>query len=230
VFVAPIKDSDEWAGKLEFLPAVEPSFAEASDEFKTSEFGSSLALSKGTLFVGAPADPNFETQIEGTGAVWTFDYSGGAFKAGARAYGPSADARFGASLAVSRGEDGAYLVVGAPGSGTGGEAFRYKVVRGEDGSTTLEADGHYAALPGKAGDRMGAAVSVSGSPIGTWALSGAPANPKGGQGGGGYLFTDAAEKPGWFDVPDIIPTPVRWGGQPLDSMKKYSPQISHYLS
>lgn len=216
-------------GAFEFGDPLGPSFPGAAEDFKTTEFGASVALGGAVLAVGAPNDPNPAAQIESTGSVWVYEWVAGTFVAGTALYGPAQGAKFGASVAIGAADSGGSLFVGAPGSNAG-EAFRYAAGKGGDGKVSFTPEGQYAPIIGKPGDRFGAAVSTSASPLGTWAFVGAPGNPKGGQDGGGYLFVEGEKKPVWMDPPDISVTQVRWGGQPLDNWKKYTPQITRYLS
>ena len=98
--------------------------ASASDRL-----GDSIALEGDRLFVGAPL------LRSGTGGVFVFDRIDGVFCAqGGLPSSGDAQGRFGTSLASSQGR----VVVGAPLSGTGGEAFASRPV--QDRALTLEAE------------------------------------------------------------------------------------------
>jgi hypothetical protein len=229
VYVGRTTEAGSWTSPFRFGEAMVPTFPDAADDFRTSGFGTSVAMIGGvTLAVGSPSDPNFADQIEGTGAVWIYSYREDAFVAtdgGASIYGPSADSKFGTSVAFS--EAGRHLVVGAPGAG---RAYRYISETG-DGSAAFIQDAEYASLVGKAGDRFGAAVAASTCPLGSWCLVGAPGNPKAQLDGGGFLYVDGEPVPTWMDTPRLIAQPpLRWGGMPPDWWKKWTPQIPKYLS
>jgi hypothetical protein len=194
-----------------------------------------------TLVVGSPNDPNFTDMIEGTGAVWIYNYRDGHFVAGesdARLYGPGENYQFGTSLAFAEAppsEEGpsariqaTHLVVGAPG---GGRAYRFAndQIDGSPGGLTFSPEAEYAALVGKPGDRFGAAVAASTSPHGAWCFVGGPGDAALGSDGGGFLYVDGPA-PTWMQTPGLVSTPtLKWGGMPTDWWKKWTPGITAYL-
>lgn len=218
----------EWTSPFKFMDPIVPLFPQA-DDFETQNFGTAVALTGGTtLAVGAPGDPNFEEEIEATGALWLYSHKDGAFaEEGARLYGPTAEGEFGTSVAfpeTAPGVKAAFLVVGAPGAGAG-DAFRFL-----DAGEGFKPDQQFASLPGKPGDHFGRAVAASDFSHGTWCLVGAPGSPKAGQDGGGFLFVEGDPKPGWMPMPALVTNPpLRWGGMAPDWWKKFTPQIERYL-
>ena len=227
-YVGRTAKAGEWTSPFKFADPLLPSFPDA-DDFETQNYGSSVALTGGTLLaVGAPNDPNFEAEIEDTGAVWLYGHQDGTFVAeGERLYGPTEGGAFGSSIAFPESAPGVkagFVVVGAPGAGAG-EAFRF-VDTGEG----YKADQQFAALPAKPGDHVGRAVAASEFKNGTWCLVGATGAPKAGQEGGGYLFAEGEPKPGWMAMPALVANPpLRWGGMAPDWWKKFTPQIEKYL-
>ncbi len=113
-----------------------------------SGFGSALAAAEGVLVVGAPQ--------EGPGVAYAYDGGGG--EAGSQGpvqrlewSGAEAGARFGASVAT----DGAVVLVGAPGAGSGAGAVVW--FERTEGGEWMEAG----VLEG-AGDAFGSSVAVEG--------------------------------------------------------------------
>lgn len=195
---------------------------------RTAGFGTSVALTGGSILaVGSPGDPN-RSGADGAGSVWIYRDGDGTFVTGEDApelSGAAAGSAFGQAVAFSdTGSAGAsHLLVGAPGSAAGG-AFRYEV------GDTLSPSGEYAAITGKPGDRFGTAVAVSTCAVGSWGLVAAPGYAKAQQDGGGFLFVDGEPTPKWMDAPAVSTAlPVRWGAQPPDFWKKYTPEIPKYL-
>jgi hypothetical protein len=246
VYVGRTPEDGSWGSPFQFSHTLVPSFPDAADDFRTSGFGTSVALTGGvTLAVGSPNDPNFADQIEGTGAVWIFNYVGGAFVGGTSIYGPAEGAQFGCSVAFPEtsptdvAEDkhaltqADQLIVAAPGQVAGRPAcaYRYLNVR-EDGSSegaTFTEDMRFLRSSGKDGDRFGSAVAAARYQDGTWCFVGAPGNPTAGQEGGGYIFTDAEPLPTWMDTPSLVTSPpLRWGGLAPDWWKKFTPEIPRY--
>ena len=134
---------------------------------------------------------------------------------------------FGSALAfpeTSPGLRADHLVVGAPGAGAG-DAFRF-VEAGDE----LKMDKQFASLPGKPGNRFGAAVATSTFQHGSWAFVVAPGAPKANQDGGGFLFVDGDQLPSWMQIPSLLSAPaLRWGGLATDWWKKFTPEIPRYL-
>jgi FG-GAP repeat len=251
VYVGRTTQPGAWTSPFRFGPALVPSFPEADDEFRTSGFGTAIALSGGvTLAVGSPNDPNFDAMIEGTGAVWIFNYTDGAFaanEAGIRLYGSAEGRMFGSTLAfpeTSPSDVGKekyalpqaeHLVVGAPGlvAGEPASAYRYvnELVDGNPTGATFTEDAQFVNSAREEGDRFATAVAASTSEYGAWCLVGSPGNAKAGQDGGGYLYVDQDPPPTWMDPPVLVTTQaLRWGGMPPDWWKKFTPQIPKYLS
>lgn len=227
-YVGRTTQAGEWTSPFEFGPALLPSFPDLED-FKTQGFGSSVGLTGGSLLaVGAPHDPNFDDQVEDTGAVWLYQYTDGAFVAADyRVYGPTSEGNFGLSLAFPETAPGArsgYLVVGAPGAGVG-DVYRFA-----DTGDRFKLDRQFASLAGKPGNRFGAGVAVSEFANGSWCFAAAPGIPKSGQDGGGFLYVDGETRPKWLEVPALVSAPaLRWGGLATDWWKKFTPEIPRYL-
>ena len=229
VYYGRTAERGTWAS-MQFGEPLVPTFPDAGEDVKTSDFGRAIALTGGvTLAVGSPNDPNPGEKIEGTGAVWIYNFQDGSFVsdgAGAALFGAAADAKFGTSVAFSRGSSAgpAHLVVGAPGAN---RAYRY--VNPGDGKP-LTQDAEYASFVGKDGDRFGTSVAASSNESGVWCVVGSPGVPSAGQDGGGFLFVDGDPAPKWMDAPALIAEPpVRWGGLNPDWWKKWTPQIPKYL-
>ncbi len=228
VYVARTAEAGNWTSPFRFGEPLVPSFPE-SDDFATQNYGSALAMTGGSvLAVGAPDDPNFDEQIEGTGAVWLYTYSDAGFvPAQVRLYGPTEGGNFGSSVAfpeTAPGTRAGYMVVGAPGAGPGAA---YRFVEAGDGYKLGQ---ELASLPGKPGNRFGAAVSASDYQNGAWCLVGAPGVVKAGQDGGGFVFADAERAPRWMNPPTLVTSPpIRWGGLAPDWWKKFTPEIARYL-
>ncbi|HLY37866.1 MAG TPA: beta-propeller fold lactonase family protein [Candidatus Binatia bacterium] len=145
------------------------------------ELGSATTITASTVNVGAPGD---DTHGEFGGAVQRFDAVSGALLGTIADPGNGAHDRFGLSLAaVPRGDGGADLLVGAPGTAGGGAAYLF--------------DGSNAALlqtitnPGQGGgDGFGFAVTaVDDGTGGSNLVIGAPFDSSTAQHGGAvYLF------------------------------------------
>ena len=226
-YVGRTSEAGAWT-PVQFFPALLPEFPDIED-FKTQNFGTSVALSGGSLLaVGAPNDPNFDDQIEDTGAVWLYRYGEGGFVAtDYRLYGPVAEGNFAQALAfpeTAPGANAGHLLVGAPGAGAG-EAFRF-VETGD----RLKLDKQFSSLPGKPGNRFGGAVATSQFQHGDWSFVAAAGVPKAGQDGGGFLFVEGDPNPVWLNAPALVSAPaMRWGGLATDWWKKFTPEIESYL-
>jgi hypothetical protein len=248
VYVGRTTQEGTWTTPFQFGEPLVPTFADAADDFRTTGFGTSIALTGGvTLAVGSPDDPNFAAQIEGTGAVWIFNSTDGAFVANepGRIYGSAEGSKFGSSVAFPETSpsdigaeklsltQGEHLLVGAPGVAAGQPACAYRyvndLVSGNPGGASFTQDGRFVSSNSQEGDRFASAVSTSTFRLGAWCLVGAPGNPKADQEGGGYLYVDAEPAPTWMDIPALITSPpFRWGGLAPDWWKKFTPQIPRY--
>jgi hypothetical protein len=234
VYVGRTAEPGTWPSSFEFGPAIGPVFPViegAEDAFETTSFGTSVGLTGGsTLLIGAPDDPNFIEEIEGTGAVWIYKDVDGAFvQLDERLYGPAEGARFGHSLSLPRRHGAPHeaadeLVVGAPGA-----AVAYRCRRNPDG------DGFVREMPlvrisGKRPDGFGWSVAASGYQHGTWHLVVAPGDAKAGVDSGGFLYADGGDRPTWLAIPPLMANPpIRWGGLNYDWWKKFTPGIETYV-
>jgi hypothetical protein len=249
VYVGRTTEPGKWTSPFQFGPALIPTFPDASDDFHTEAFGTSIALTGGVLLaVGAPNDPNFEEMVEGTGAVWLFSYADGSFvpnETQAHLYGPLEGMKFGTSVAFPEtsptASNGApysragHLLVGGPGPVSGQPACAYRYVNdagdGSAAGVSFTQDAEYVGSSPQEGDGFGRAVAASGYQHGVWSLIGAAGNPKADMTGGGYLYADGEPAPTWMDTPALVSAPpLRWGGMPPDWWKKFTPQIERYLS
>jgi hypothetical protein len=249
VYVGRTTEPGKWTSPFQFGPALIPTFPDAADEFHTEGFGASVALAGGVMLaVGAPNDPNFEEEIEGTGAVWLFTWADGSFvpnETQAHLYGPLEGMAFGASVAIpetspadSNGalySPAAHLFVGAPGAVSDQPTSVYRFVNDSgDGPITggpFTPDAQYVGSSPQEGDGFGRAVAAASYQGGVWSMVGAAGNPKAEVPGGGYLYVDGAPAPTWMDTPTLISAPpLRWGGMPPDWWKKFTPQIERYLT
>ncbi len=175
VYVGRTTEPGKWTSPFQFGPALIPAFPDAADEFHTEGFGASVALTGGVMLaVGAPNDPNFEEEIEGTGAVWLFTWADGSFvpnETQAHLYGPLEGMAFGASVAIpetspadSNGalySPAAHLFVGAPGAVSDQPTCVYRFVNDSgDGPITggsFTADAQYVGSSPQEGDGFGRA-------------------------------------------------------------------------
>jgi hypothetical protein len=229
VYAARTKEPGTWTSPFRLGDPLVPTFPNAPEDFRTSGFGSSVAVSRGqTLAVGSPGDPNFETETEETGAVWIYNEVDGAFVASEeRLFGTSASGMFGTSVAFGEGPADApvsYLVVGVPGAST---AIRYQY---DPAGLKFTQDAEFTRADGKAESRFGCSVAVSSYQNGVWSLVGAPGNPKGGLGGGGFLFAQGEPAPTWMQPPSLLTEPAfRYVGQKMDWWQRYTPKIPKYL-
>jgi hypothetical protein len=235
VYVGQTSEAGAWPNRFRFEETLEPQFPDGiPEDFSTTEWATSLAMTGGvTLAVGAPADPNFEKEIEGTGAVWIYNRVDGRFvvkDVGGSLYGDDADARFGSSIAFSPSSvsdsgisQGGHLLVGVPGSRT---AIRYA---NEEGKAFTRAE-QYTCYGGKKGDKFGSAVAISDHANGPWGVVAASGDAAAEIEGGGYLFAEGETGMKWADPPVLAESPrFRWFNGGLDSYKKYTPRIERYL-
>jgi hypothetical protein len=250
VYVGRTTEPGSWAAPFPFDPPLRPTFPDAADDFRTAGFGASIAMTGGvTLAVGSPNDPNFDAQIEGTGAVWIFNHKDGSFQADEAVppiYGATEGSKFGSSVAFAPtapsdtgGEKQAltpaeHLLVGAPGPVPGEPAYAYRYSNGGGGDSpagaTFAQAAQFVGSSGQQGDGFATAVAISTFQHGTWCLVGVPGNAKAEQDGGGYLYVDGEPVPTWMDTPVLLAAPpLRWGGLAPDWWKKFTPQIPNYL-
>lgn len=232
-YVGRTGEKGTWPPSFQFGPAIAPVFPimeDAEEAFETTGFGTALALIGGsTLLVGAPDDPNFEDEIEGTGAVWIYKDAAGTFEPlEERMYGPVEGGRFGHSLAVRRGgaadEASEELIVGAPGAGV---AYRCRRNTGAEG---FARETPLVRINGKRPDSFGWAVSGSAYQNGTWYFVAAPGDAKAGVDSGGFLYADGDPRPTWMETPPLAANPpIRWGGLNQDWWKKFTPGIETYV-
>lgn len=243
VYVGRTTERDSWPNRFSFDQAIEPQFPDfIPEDFRTAEYGSSVAMTGGALLaVGAPADPNFEKEIEGTGAVWIYNLVDGKFvpkELGGSLWGDDADHRFGSAVAfphtvASGSGDTAtvaqadHLVVGAPGGRAG---YRYDNAGGKD----FPLGQQYKCYGGKKGDGYGAAVATSVHASGPWSLVGAAGKPAGGDDGevdgGAYLYAEGESGLSWADPPALLELPhFNWFNSEPASYKQFTPKIERYL-
>ncbi|HWE56042.1 MAG TPA: hypothetical protein VG435_11040 [Acidimicrobiales bacterium] len=233
VYVGATTEAGEWPNRFSFGQVINPQFPDViSDDFTTTEFGTSVAMTPGVLAIGAPADPNFEEEIEGTGAVWLYQWKDGQFEVkqeGGSAYGPSEDARFGSAIAfppvdpAAPGIPAEQLLVSVPGR-RAGAVF--------DISSDLEMSGReeLTCYGGKAGDRFGSSVAIASHPDGPWSIVGAPGDPASEIDGGGYVYAEGASGMKWSDPPVMVELPhFRWFGQDPEIFKRFTPKVERYL-
>jgi hypothetical protein len=250
-YVGRTTEQGVWTTPFQFGEPLVPTFPSADDDFRTSGFGASVALTGGvTLAVGSPNDPNFAAMIEGTGAVWIYSYVDGSFVAntsGAPIYGSAEGRKFGSSVAFPElppSDDGKeprtltqaeHFLAGAPGvvAGEPARAYRYlnDPVNGNPGGVTFTQDAQFVTSNRAEGDRFATAVAASSYALGTWCLIGALGNAKAGQDGGGYIYVDGETRPTWMETPTLVTSPpLRWGGLPADWWQKFTPEIPKYLT
>jgi hypothetical protein len=237
VYVGHTTAPGEWPGRWQFSQVIEPKFPDFIDEdFRTADFGTSVALAGGiTLAVGSPSDPNFELEIEGTGAVWIYSRSGREFvlvQEGGSLYGPEADARFGSAVAFpptlldgsGPAAEDLSLLVAAPGLR---QAFLHAT---EDGQSFRVRE-VYSCFGGKNGDGFGQAIGITLVGADPWSVVGAPGRRAESISGGGYLYAEGGAAMGWLDPPDLVEDPhLRWMGLGMDVIKRYTPQNETYYS
>jgi hypothetical protein len=154
-------------------------------------FGKSLALSHGTLIVGAPSRRGIAGQAA-AGAVYLFSLADGGQPVGElRPLREAADAQFGSSVAVS----GSSLAVGAIGAGGTGAVYVFTLANGTwTQQAPLAPDLAHAAV----GERFGDAVAIDDN-LGLVA-AGAPLSSAGAAwGGAAFLFQRHGDA--WDAVP-----------------------------
>jgi hypothetical protein len=117
-----------------------------------------------------------------------------------------------------------YLVVGAPGASS---AIRYEY---EPAGPKVTTDTEFTRADGKTEGGFGHSVAISSYGNGVWSLVGAPGNPTGGLGGGGFLYADGEPAPAWMQPPEVLSSPTaRYSGNNLESWQKFTPKIPKYL-
>ncbi len=248
VFVGRTAEPGKWT-TFNFDEPLVPVFPDADEDFRTAGFGTCVALTGGaTLAVGSPNDPNFDELIEGTGAVWTYNYVDGAFVEGkTRLYGGAEGRNLGSSVAFPETTpeddgDGGYalpqaqfLLVGAPGAVAGEPACAY--VYGNDVESDQPAGETFSLFTElvnssrQEGDQFGAAVAASEFQNGSWSLVGVPGDPSSSIAGGGYLYAHGEPAPTWMDFPTLVEgTGLRWGALDVEAWKRFTPKIEKYLT
>ena len=165
-----------------------PAFAQqaelqASPGKAGNEFGSSTAISGGTMVVGSPMATVGGNVSQGTVFVFTDTATGWVQTSEITAYDGAAGDEFGTSVSIS----GGMMVVGAPfhavgANGGQGEAYVYT-----ESSLGWTWAAEFTASDGAAGDNFGASVAVSGNTV----VVGAPLHTVGANAGQGaaYVFT-----------------------------------------
>lgn len=152
----------------------------ADDGNADDRFGHALAISKGSLLIGAP---NQDAKGSDSGAAYVFVQSGAAFAQQKKLL--SADGAAGDSLGSSVALDGDSALIGAPNDDDAGQSSgsAYIFVRA---GTSWSQQKKLGALSGLASDRFGSAVAI----VGDTALVGAPgSNAAAVDAGAGYLFS-----------------------------------------
>jgi hypothetical protein len=186
--------------------------------------------------------------IEGTGAVWIFNYVDGSFVENqTRLYGSAEGRTLGFSLAFPEtipsdvGEErpalsqAEYLLVGAPGAVDGEPACAYVYVNDPEAESpagaTFTVEAQLVNSSRQEGDRFASAVAASTFQNGSWSFVGVAEDSKAGIDGGGYLYAHGEPAPTWMDIPALVESsPLRWGGADLDAWKRFTPQIQKYLT
>ncbi len=161
----------------------------ASDGAQDDSFGTAVAVSGGTVVVGAPCHPGSASGSCGPGAAYVFTQSGGTWTQQAKL--TASDGKAGDDFGWSVGVDGSTIVVGAPGHTVGpnaGEGAAYVFVQS---GATWSQQSELTASGGAADDNFGTSVSVSGST----AVAGAPYHTVGSNSGQGaaYVFVGSGE-------------------------------------
>jgi hypothetical protein len=236
VYVGATTEPGVWPSRWSFDQTIEPKFPDYIDEeFRTAEFGTSVAMAGGTtLAVGSPADPNFELEIEGTGAVWIYHRTDGQFaleQEGGSMYGKGEEARFGTTIAFpsihTAAEPGAaasHLVVGAPGARS---ALLY--VSGGPGQPFSES-ADFTAFGGKKGDKFATAVATSSNNGAPWSVVAAPGDKAENIEGGGYLYAQGSSGMTWLEPPVMVEEPaIRWCGSDTYTFIRFTPTVEKYL-
>jgi hypothetical protein len=248
VYVGRTTEQSKWT-TFTFGDPLVPTFPDADEDFRTEGFGTSIALTGGaTLAVGSPNDPNFDELIEGTGAVWFFNYADGSFvESKVRLYGGAEGRNLGSSLAFPEtapldvGADrlalpqAEYLLVGAPGTVEGGAACAYVYVNDPESDSpagaAFELNTDLVNSSRQQGDRFATAVAASGFQNGSWSLVGVPEDSGAGIVGGAYLYVHGEPAPTWMETPELVEgSALRWGGADVDSWRRFTPKIEKYLT
>jgi hypothetical protein len=236
VYVGWTEVPGDWPGRWTYQQVIEPKFPDfIDDEFRTSEFGSSVAIGGGLILaVGSPADPNFEKEIEGTGAVWLYGRGENGFdliQEGGSLYGDDADAQFGRVIAFPVAvatDDGSFpygsyhLVCAAPGSR---QVALYSTEDGRDYTTVDE----FKPYSGKAGDGFGQAVGITVTDGEPWCVVGAPGDFSASIDGGGYLFAPGVDGMKWLPAPTAFEEPMmNWMTNPFEHIQGVTPEPYDY--
>jgi hypothetical protein len=166
-----------------------PAVPQAGDRF-----GESLAVSHGTLIVGAPGRSGIAGQAA-AGAVYLFPLAGGGQPVGElRPLQEAADAQFGSSVSAS----GSSLAVGAVGAGGHGAVYVFALANGSwTQQAALVSDLAHAAVD----ERFGQAVAID-DDLGLLA-AGAPLSSTGAPYGGAALLFQRYDD-AWDAVPGTI--------------------------
>lgn len=235
VYIGWTETPGDWPSRWTYQQVIEPKFPDFIDEeFRTSGFGSSVAMGGGyILAIGSPADPNFEKEIEGTGAVWLYSRGENGFdliQEGGSLYGDDAEAQFGKAIAfpspvASDGEFpyGSYhLVCSAPGSR---QVALYSTDDGQN-YTQQEAFKPYS---GKPGDGFGQAVGITVTDGEPWCVVGAPGDHAASIDGGGYLFAPGVDGMKWLAAPAGFEEPMmNWMTGAFDNYQGVTPEPYDY--
>ena len=154
--------------------------------------GSSVALAGEQLVVGVP-----DYDINDTGAVYAWQRQGNDWQSGQtiQAAVPDANARFGAAVSI----DGSTLVVGAPSTGSSGEAGAVFIFDW-DGSNWVQQQ-KLLASDGVADDEFGYAVSLTGDVL----LVGAPGRQVDGYADSGMVYAFRRAAGGFVETSTISP-------------------------
>ena len=249
VYVGRTSEPGKWPTSFAFDEPLSPTFPDADEDFRTEGFGSAVALTGGaTLAVGSPNDPNFDDMIEGTGAVWIFNYVDGSFVEGkTRLYGAQEGRNLGSSLAFPEtipsdgGEErpalsqAQYLLVGAPGAVEGEPACAYVYLNDPESESpagaTFTLEVQLTNSSRQLGDQFASAVAASEFQNGSWSLVGVAEDSGAGLVGGGYLYVHGEPAPSWMDTPTLLASsPLRWGGADVDAWRPFTPQVQKYLT
>jgi hypothetical protein len=195
------------------------------------QFGSSVAISGGTIVAGAPAEDCGAGSDCGAAYVFTEPAGGWTSTSTPTAELTASDAAandyFGQAVAI----DGSTVVVGSPGAS--GAAYVFSEPAG--GWATATQTAKLTASDGAAGDNFGSSVAVSGSTV----VAGAPNHKVGSNNaqGAAYVFSEPAG--GWAnsstaaeltssdgEVDDLFGFSVAVSGQTIAVGAYYNPQLS----